>query len=436
MKKLFVWLSLGLTLLSSCNDKSKDTPSLITDPVLPPVTEEFTPGTSVTISGTGFTASDEIWLRLPVKATGGDIQATITSQTSTQITFTVPEGVTPGEYTLILKRGSEEMQLGAITIGESSSVTDAKLYGLGPDGVYGIDKQTYALNTLVETGNCSFSGRNVYDASKNTIYSIEWDEESASQDDGDKYVTKSWLGILNLNANTYTRLDLPDDIDFFVHLQDGQPTLLAQPDENDDHIRIYTINLATGALTETLDLGSWKSAFEVSGDYSFQILGSYLKGQSIYMAVSITEQQTYQSEYRYLALDLSSPAIIPGDTIQSDNTESDIYFFERQGQLYTTLTVHTGTDGSAPYFSRIQLFDPANLTVTETFCTLEEMDCYAPQYDAATDRLYWPSYWENVEEGTEDVTTRTDLYGLDFTTRTATKIYTWDETIWDLVLAY
>ncbi len=437
MKKLFIGLSLIVMAFSSCNDKGNVTPPpLVTDPVLPPATEEFTPGQNITINGNGFTAADEIWLRVPAKAETRDIQTTVTAQSATQITFTIPEGVTPGEYTVVLKRSGTEMPMGTINVGEPQPTAEAKFYCLGEDGIYTIDPQSHALNQLIGANDYNFSGRNVYDASKNTIYSVEWDEMLVSDEEGEKYITRSWLGIIDLTANSYTRLDLPNGIDFYIYLIAGQPTLLAQPTASDDHLRLYNIDLTTGALTESLDLGAWKSTFGVSGDYSFYIWGTYLKGQSLYMAVSVTNEQTDQAEFRYLALDLSTPAIIPGGTIQNDDLDCDIYFFERQGQLYTCIVLYNWSTPDVSYTSRIQLFDTDNLTASETCCTLENIDCCAPQYDATNDRLYWVTDWEKSDEGSDNVSTGTDWYTFDFATQTASKVYTWNETIWDLLLVY
>ncbi|WP_300852032.1 IPT/TIG domain-containing protein, partial [uncultured Rikenella sp.] len=125
MRKILVLLSLGLVALTGC--KKDSTPSLVENTVLPPATETFAPGASVTIKGSGFTAADEIWFRAQTKATD-DIQATVTKQTATEITFIVPQGLPAGKQTVLLKRDDREMPLGKITVAEPSA---AKLYGIG-----------------------------------------------------------------------------------------------------------------------------------------------------------------------------------------------------------------------------------------------------------------------------------------------------------------
>lgn len=95
-----------------------------------------------------------------------------------------------------------------------------------------------------------------------------------------------------------------------------------------------------------------------------------------------------------------------------------------------------GTSIDSPFNTHFLTFDPENLAAGETVYTLDNAGCFDPQYDPATDRIYWADYWE--QSGTEasgDYTTGTDLYTFDFATRKAEKSFTWDEMIWTLVLA-
>lgn len=443
MKKLLLVLSLGLAVLTGCNDKGANTPPpLITDPVLPPVTEEFSPGETVTITGSGFTASDEIWLRMPTKA-DGDIQATIVKQTPTEITFTVPQGLPEGECTLVLKRGGTEMVLGKVAIGESVPATAARLYGLGDHGVYEIDRQTYALTPILGDADFDFSSSNVYDASKNTIYSIEWYEEYENIPDPESklssgIVVKSWLGTLNLNTNTFNRVPLKDDIDYFACLIDGSLHLLAVPLTDDDHIRLYSVDPATGTQTEVIDFGSWATAFGVSSDtYDIAVYSTpCLVSGRLLMAFSLYGADSHEN--RFAAFDLNAKTMLPGNTIPfgSNDTEGNVCFFERQGETYTAVVSQNGTSIDSPFNTHFLTFDPENLAAGETVYTLDNAGCFDPQYDPATDRIYWADYWE--QSGTEasgDYTTGTDLYTFDFATRKAEKSFTWDEMIWTLVLA-
>ncbi len=186
MRKIFLLLSLGLVALTGC--KKDSTPSLVENPILPPSTETFAPGAAVTIKGSGFTDADEIWFRAQTKATD-DIQATITKQTATEITFIVPQGLPAGEQTVLLKRDDQEMPLGKITVAEAT--TSTKLYAIGStddsdtEVLWEIDKTTGELTEIVklptESNVDSFESP-VVDPTNGNIYLYQWIETTDALD--------------------------------------------------------------------------------------------------------------------------------------------------------------------------------------------------------------------------------------------------------------
>lgn len=76
-------------------------------------------GESVTIKGTGFTQTSEIWLRVVTKSSeSSDVKAEVTSVTASSISFTAP--TVSGERVIVLKQSGQEYSLGKIYFEDSN----------------------------------------------------------------------------------------------------------------------------------------------------------------------------------------------------------------------------------------------------------------------------------------------------------------------------
>ena len=100
MKKIHLFLLLGLLLAACDKDKDKDEqPIFVTDIVMPDPGIEFTPGDKVTIKAQGFQTDDDIMLdiRWPLvdhplfdEGYARGVSAVITEKTATSITLLAP----------------------------------------------------------------------------------------------------------------------------------------------------------------------------------------------------------------------------------------------------------------------------------------------------------------------------------------------------------
>lgn len=107
-------------MLSSC-EKGEDIADgeLVTQIVMPSGSKIFEVGEQVTISGKGFTQGDRVFLSNAVRSTEVNAEATVVTISDNQIIFIIPEDMSDGQYTVILRRGNEDVILGTITIGTS-----------------------------------------------------------------------------------------------------------------------------------------------------------------------------------------------------------------------------------------------------------------------------------------------------------------------------
>lgn len=110
---------MAAALFCGCDkDEGGDPEIPVTNVSLPASSAEnpVTSGSPVTIQGTGFTASSEIWLRASaaVKAAAEEVKTTVTSVTASSITFTAPENVS-GAQTVVLKQNGGAWELGTLT---------------------------------------------------------------------------------------------------------------------------------------------------------------------------------------------------------------------------------------------------------------------------------------------------------------------------------
>ena len=190
MKNLFLAMLIGAVVLVSCSkdDGGNDNGDpLVTNVTLPSTGTSFASGETVTITGSGFTASDAILFRVPTKATAPttDIRATIIKVTATELAFKVPEGLPAGENSVILKRNDSEMVLGKIAIETEDPTPEpepatAKLYGVGfneteqVSAIYEIDQTDGTLTEIALLKKDEDISDMVAIKGANIIYGIDW----------------------------------------------------------------------------------------------------------------------------------------------------------------------------------------------------------------------------------------------------------------------
>jgi len=80
-----------------------------------PASINISPGGEIVLTGKGFAANDEIHLTLVSDPTK-EFVSVVTSVTEQSVTFTIPDGVTSGTYTLSVRRGDESLALGNLVI--------------------------------------------------------------------------------------------------------------------------------------------------------------------------------------------------------------------------------------------------------------------------------------------------------------------------------
>lgn len=270
MRKILVLLSLGLVALNGC--KKDSTPSLVENTVLPPATETFAPGAAVTIKGSGFTAADEIWFRAQTKATD-DIQATVTKQTATEITFIVPLRLPAGEQTVLLKRDDREMPLGKITVAEPSAA--AKLYGIGSSDngnttvFWEIDKTTGKLTEIISIPGNQYTQWEslVTDPTSGLIYC-----NKSFEDPENDFAEQSELYRIDPDKKTIEKVGLltdQEDTHYSLCLIDGRlHALIDQKTNEEEHhevlFSLVSIDPNTAAQTSVADFGSLQEALGLS----------------------------------------------------------------------------------------------------------------------------------------------------------------------------
>ncbi|WP_294599803.1 IPT/TIG domain-containing protein [uncultured Rikenella sp.] len=172
MKKLLFFV-LTAALMFGCKKDDNGTPCPVSGATLPTSSAEnpIPAGSAVTIQGSGFTSSSEIWLRGVATKADGDVQATVTDRTSTSITFRAPSSVS-GEQSVILKQDGGEWPLGKMYFTAAPEILPKKIVkSLLTEEVDG-EKETHtALYTYDETGRLtrietSSTGDSFYEGSR------------------------------------------------------------------------------------------------------------------------------------------------------------------------------------------------------------------------------------------------------------------------------
>ncbi len=127
MKKLLFFV-LTAALMFGCKKDDNSTPCPVSGAQLPKSSIEnpIKAGSAVTIQGSGFTASSEIWLRGVATKADGDVQTTVTGFTSTSITFTAPSSVS-GEQSIILRQDGGEWPLGKMYFAAAPDILPKKI---------------------------------------------------------------------------------------------------------------------------------------------------------------------------------------------------------------------------------------------------------------------------------------------------------------------
>ncbi|MDE6499615.1 MAG: DUF4784 family protein [Rikenella sp.] len=338
MRKILVLLGLGLVALTGC--KKDSTPSLVENPVLPPATETFAPGASVTIKGSGFTAADEIWFRPQTKATD-DIQATITKQTATEITFIVPQGLPAGEQTVLLKRDDQEMPLGKITVAEAT--TSTKLYAIGmPDDedtyvLWEIDKTTGELTEIVKlpTKDEEYDWESpVVDPTTGNIYIIckEWIEtENSTQielyriNPNDK--TPKFVGVLSNEKDTEYNLCI---VDGRLHALVEKTVGKMYENNRESFYSLVSIDTETAEQTPVADFGSLYQTLDIPGDVPAGIDGTAIYDKTTNSLIVPIYKDVEIDAWQLARFDITNKKIIPGEKFNDDDY---ISIFPKDGTI-------------------------------------------------------------------------------------------------------
>lgn len=381
MRKILVLLSLGLVALTGC--KKDSTPSLVENTVLPPATETFAPGAAVTIKGSGFTAADEIWFRAQTKATD-DIQATVTKQTATEITFIVPQGLPAGEQTVLLKRDDREMLLGKITVAETTAT--AKLYGYG-----GFMFEDYML--LAEVNKATGELTEIVKLPAKISESLDelWGEYMVvNPADGNIYICKRTEGTFALRLDLYRvnpnskTLDKIGEImtsrtqqTYYLLIIEGQLHALVEKESDyaDHSYSLVSIDMKTAKQTTVADFGSLPPFEGVPGEYLYD--------KTTHSLILIIDRQL-------IRLDIDNQEIITGEKF-----DGELILFQKDGTVCGAFQ-NAETNINMVDFRTI---DTENLTPGESLGSAksfsENQDPYGDiqsfytwTYDAATGKAY------------------------------------------------
>lgn len=335
MRKILLALSLGLAALTGC--KKDPTPPLVENPTLPPATETFVSGETVTVKGSGFTAADEIWFRFATKAATDEVKATITKQTATEITFIVPQGLPQGENTIILKRGSTEMPLGKITVAQAPAVA-AKFYGLGrsdnADGyeiVWEVDKTTGELTEIVRLPDLPewWWSLPVADPASGNLYCLKGIYDTNEE------VELYDLYRIDPNGKTLNRIGtIKDNTDteenYLLCMVDGRlHALIARMSEKESDRQencevfcsLVSVDPTTAEQTPVADFGSFHQALGVRTSTSVELFTDNMQRveydpgtKSFRVSVEITDENESDTYYQYLCrFDVANKKIVPGE---------------------------------------------------------------------------------------------------------------------------
>ena len=361
---------------------------LVTNVTLPASGTSFASGETVTITGNGFTASDAILFRVPIKATAPttDIRATIIKVTATELAFEVPEGLPAGENSVILKRGASEMTLGKISI-EAEEPTPgpepqtAILYGFGIKDnhtvVYRIDAENGALTEIAALQDGEFLNSAVTIPGSGMIFGVAREEAWGAG------------AVCRFDPETKTYEVLTEtipDIEMLGVTQDKLYALCVGTSAvaADTEISLSEIDPQTGAID--------KVTFGKFLPTTTQDIGWSDYGTLVYDPQSdrlLTTPRIYDGEnedFHLLAFDMATQKAVLGERLATDNVN---YLFRKGNDICAVYEriVNYGTANESAV-TDLYTVDPTAMTLGNKIGGDIAGSWFGWNYDAATERMY------------------------------------------------
>lgn len=361
---------------------------LVTNVTLPAAGTSFASGETVTITGNGFTASDAILFRVPTKATAPttDICATIIKVTATELTFEVPEGLSAGENSVILKRGASEMTLGKISI-EAEEPTPgpepqtAILYGFGIKDnhtvVYRIDAENGALTEIAALQDGEYLSGAVTIPGSGMIFGIAREEAWGAG------------AVCRFDPETKTYEVLTEtipDIEILGVTKDKLYALCVGTSAvaADTEISLSEIDPQTGAID--------KVTFGKFLPTTTQDIGWSDYGTLVYDPQSdrlLTTPRIYDGEnedFHLLAFDMATQKAVLGERLATDNVN---YLFRKGNDICAVYEriVNYGTANESAV-TDLYTVDPTAMTLGNKIGGDIADSWFGWNYDAATERMY------------------------------------------------
>lgn len=391
MKKLFLAMLIGTVALVGCSKDdggNEGGDPLVTNVTLPASGTSFASGETVTITGNGFTASDAILFRVPIKATAPttDIRATIIKVTATELAFEVPEGLPAGENSVILKRGASEMTLGKISI-EAEEPTPgpepqtAILYGFGIKDnhtvVYRIDAENGALTEIAALQDGEFLNSAVTIPGSGMIFGVAREEAWGAG------------AVCRFDPETKTYEVLTEtipDIEMLGVTQDKLYALCVGTSAvaADTEISLSEIDPQTGAID--------KVTFGKFLPTTTQDIGWSDYGTLVYDPQSdrlLTTPRIYDGEnedFHLLAFDMATQKAVLGERLATDNVN---YLFRKGNDICAVYEriVNYGTANESAV-TDLYTVDPTAMTLGNKIGGDIAGSWFGWNYDAATERMY------------------------------------------------
>ena len=391
MKKLFLAMLIGAVALVGCSKDdggNEGGDPLVTNVTLPAAGTSFASGETVTITGNGFTASDAILFRVPTKATAPttDICATIIKVTATELTFEVPEGLSAGENSVILKRGASEMTLGKISI-EAEEPTPgpepqtAILYGFGIKDnhtvVYRIDAENGALTEIAALQDGEYLSGAVTIPGSGMIFGIAREEAWGAG------------AVCRFDPETKTYEVLTEtipDIEILGVTKDKLYALCVGTSAvaADTEISLSEIDPQTGAID--------KVTFGKFLPTTTQDIGWSDYGTLVYDPQSdrlLTTPRIYDGEnedFHLLAFDMATQKAVLGERLATDNVN---YLFRKGNDICAVYEriVNYGTANESAV-TDLYTVDPTAMTLGNKIGSDIADSWFNWNYDAATERMY------------------------------------------------
>lgn len=391
MKKLFLAMLIGAVALVGCSKDdggNEGGDPLVTNVTLPAAGTSFASGETVTITGNGFTASDAILFRVPTKATAPttDICATIIKVTATELTFEVPEGLSAGENSVILKRGASEMTLGKISI-EAEEPTPgpepqtAILYGFGIKDnhtvVYRIDAENGALTEIAALQDGEYLSGAVTIPGSGMIFGVAreeaWGAGAVCRFDPE---TKTYE-VLTETIPDIEMLGVTEDKLYALCV--GTSAVAA-----DTEISLSEIDPQTGAID--------KVTFGKFLPTTTQDIGWSDYGTLVYDPQSdrlLTTPRIYDGEnedFHLLAFDMATQKAVLGERLATDNVN---YLFRKGNDICAVYEriVNYGTANESAV-TDLYTVDPTAMTLGNKIGGDIADSWFGWNYDAATERMY------------------------------------------------